>query len=106
MPCRRGQGSDEGDGVSYSPRNQVPNLLEGSRRFADLPEVIFIVVLITIDHPIRENEDLSTPIEGTVTQTGRVDRSAQVLDITRIGPIASRPTVDFREADATCDDQT
>jgi len=90
----------------YSPRNQVPNLLEGSGRFANLPEVIFIVILITINHPIRENEDLSTPIEGTVTQTGRVDRSAQVLDITRIGPIASVPTVDFREADAIYDEQT
>jgi hypothetical protein len=92
--------------VRYRPRNQVPKLLEGSGRFADLPEVIFIVILITIDHPIRENDEMSTPIKGTVTQSGRIDRCAQVLGITRMGTIVSRPTVCVREADPTCDDQT
>jgi hypothetical protein len=97
--------------VRYRPRNQVPKLLEGSGRFADLPEVIFfivifIVILITIYHPIRENDEMSTPIKGTVTQSGRVDRCAQVPGITRMGTIVSRPTVCVREADPTCDDQT
>ena len=93
--------------MRYRPRNQVPKLLEGSGRFADISEVIFIVILITIDDPIRENDEMSTPIEGTVTQSGRVDRSAQVLGITRMGTtIVSRPTVYVREADPTCDDQT
>jgi len=92
--------------MRYRPRNQVPKLLEGSGRFADPPEVIFIVILIAIDHPIRENDEMSTPIKGTVTQSGRVDRCAQVPGITRIGTIVSRPTVCVREADPTCDDQT
>jgi len=92
--------------VRYRPRNHVPKLLEGSGRFAGLPEVVFIVVLITIDHSIRENDEMSTPIEDTVTQSGRIDRCAQVLGITRMSPTVSQPTVDFREADATCDDQT
>ena len=70
------------------------------------PEVIFIVILITIDDPIRENDEMSTPIEGTVTQSGRIDRSAQVLGITRMRTIVSPPTVCVREADPTCDDQT
>ena len=92
--------------MRYRPRNQVPKLLEGSGRFADISEVIFIVILITIDDPIRENDEMSTPIEGTVTQSGRVDRSAQVLGITRMRTIVSPPTVYVREADPTCDDQT
>ena len=92
--------------MRYRPRNQVPKLLEGSGRFAGLPEVVFIVVLITIDPPIRENDEMSTPIKGTVTQSGRVDRSTQALGITRMGPIASRRTVYIREADARCDNQT
>lgn len=105
-PRWRGQGSDEGDGVRYRPRNQVPKLLEGSGRFADISEVIFIVILITIDDPIRENDEMSTPIKGTVTQSGRIDRCAQVLGITRMRTIVSPPTVYVREADPTCDDQT
>jgi hypothetical protein len=92
--------------VRYRPRNQVPKLLEGSGRFADISEVIFIVILITIDDPIRENDEMSNPIEGTVTQPGRIDRSAQVLGITRMRTIVSPPTVYVREADPTYDDQT
>jgi hypothetical protein len=92
--------------VRSRPRNQVPKLLEGSGRFADISEVIFIVILITIDDRIRENDEMSTPIEGTVTQSGRVDRSAQVLGITRMGTIVSPPTVCVREADPIYDDQT
>ncbi len=92
--------------MRYRPRNQVPKLLEGSGRFADISEVIFIVILVTIDDPLRENDEMSTPIEGTVTQSGRVDRSAQVLGITRMRTIVSPPTVYIREADPTCDDQT
>ncbi len=49
---------------------------------------------------------MSTPIKGTVTQSGRIDRCAQILGITRMGTIVSPPTVCVREADATCDDQT
>ncbi len=65
-PRGRGQGSDESVGPRSSSRNQVTKLLEGSGRFVDLTEVIFIVILIAIDDLIGENEELSTPIEGTV----------------------------------------
>jgi hypothetical protein len=92
--------------VSYRSRNQVSNLLEEAGRFADIPEVIFIVVLITIDDPIRENDEMNTPSEGTVTQSGGVDRSAQVLDRAGVGLTTSRSTVAFREADAACENQT
>ena len=43
----------------------------GSPIFA---EVVFVVILITIDDPIRENEDLSIPIEAAVTQARGIDR--------------------------------
>ncbi len=92
--------------MRYRPRNQVPKLLEGSGRFADISEVIFIVIFITIYHPIRENDEMSTPIKGIVTQSGRIDRCAQVLGITRMGTIVSRPTAYVREADPIYDDQT
>jgi len=92
--------------MRYRPRNQVPKLLEGSGRFADISEVIFIVILITIDDPIRENDEMSTPIEGAVIESGRIDRCAQAPGITRMRTIVSPPTVCVREADPTCDDQT
>ncbi len=75
------------------------------QRLADLPEVVFIVILISIDNPIGENEDLGIAIEGTIAQPDGVDRSAQILNRTQMRPITSSPTVGFRETDAACDKQ-
>ncbi len=82
--------------MSNPTRDQQANLLERPGRFADLPEIIFVVILITVDDPIRKQNELGTVIQGAVTQPGGIDGRAQVLHWTRTGPVKNWPTVACR----------
>jgi hypothetical protein len=72
--CDRGGGGR--DQARDRPRNQSLKMLERPGQFADLPEVVFVVVLVTISHSVRISEEMSALAQHTVTQTGGTDRTA------------------------------
>jgi hypothetical protein len=79
--------------------------LEHPGQFADLPEVVFVVILVTIGHSVRGSEEMTAPIECTVARSGGADRTAQVIILTGTVRTKCGRTVAFRAAKQTRQDQ-
>ncbi|MGO9596541.1 MAG: hypothetical protein ACLP7Q_00805 [Isosphaeraceae bacterium] len=87
------------------PRNQGLELLERPGRITDLPEVVFVVVLVTIGDSVRGSEEMTAAIESAVARSGGVDRTARVINLTGTVRTKGGRTARFRATNETRQDQ-